>query len=83
MTTIYIFQTGEWDRRTIKMVSSDVKLISNLYASKTNKKDYISAYDSPNVDIWENNEYIGCFHEFEKNEGKIIKALSKRAMKIN
>lgn len=79
---IYVFSTGEYSRRSIEMVSTDVKVIAKMYVEKTNMKNFSSSCDAPDVEIWKNDKVINYFHDHEKDENKLIKLLSKLAMEI-
>lgn len=77
---LYILTVGEYDRQSIEMNTPDINPIAKKYAELTNKKDYISSYDRPSIQVWKNNEVIGYFSDFEKVEMKIKKACTKIAM---
>jgi hypothetical protein len=75
MGAIYILSIGEYHHRKIIMVSEDVKLIAKLYVK------YIQPeYEHPFVEVWKGNQCIGYFHDYEKHESKVKKALSKLGM---
>jgi len=51
MEFIYIFQTGAYERVENKLVTTDVKKVAKAYAEATNKKNYSSSHDEPNVQV--------------------------------
>ena len=71
---IFVFSTGDYHRRTLDAVSSDVKLIAQLYAHNMT--------ESPYVEIWKDGKFIHCLHEYTNNTNQIIKVLSMRARGI-
>jgi hypothetical protein len=79
---IYIFEKGEYSRKSTELVTTDVKKIAKLYAEVTNSKNYSSSCDAPNVQIWKDENHVRDFWEFEKDETKIVKILSKYGQEI-
>lgn len=71
---IYVLQTGEYHRTRNRRVTSDVKIIAKEYVENLTPEN-----NSPNVEVWKNGEIIGYFHETEKVESKVKKALTKIA----
>lgn len=74
----YVLQTGEYHRTRNIKVTGDSKIISKLYV-----ENIIPEYNSPNIEVWKDGECIGVFHEVEKVESKVKKAITKIAMEID
>lgn len=73
----YVLTKGEYERYRIVLVSTDVKLVAKEYAKLTNTKNFTPAFDSPTVQVWNDNKQIAEFWELSKSESKITKILSK------
>lgn len=80
--TIYVLTLGEYKNKNNELVTSDVREIAKIYVEKITDPDYISTTDAPEVQIWFKGEVIDYFSEHVKDEKKLIKILSKKAMRI-
>jgi len=75
--TTYILSVGEYSRRRIILVSHDVKKVAKIYV------DHLyPSYESPNIEVWKHEKWLGDFFEIEQDASKVWKKLSKMSMKI-
>jgi hypothetical protein len=78
----YIFEKGQYSRRSTELVTNDVKKVAKLYTDSLKNGELDSAVDDPNIQIWKDERHLRDFFDNESNEQKVIKALSKIGMEI-
>ena len=83
METIYVLQEGEYHRCRNIMVTTNVKDIASAYVKSVEEGISSGHSNSPFIEIWnaETNKdgYPVQFGDFERNEQRLVKCLSKLA----
>lgn len=83
METIYIFQEGEYHRCRNMMATTSVKEVASAYVKSVEEGIASGRSNSPFIEIWNTesnkNSSPKQFNDFERNEKRLVKYLSKLA----